>query len=273
MNAVAVSNIAWPAESDDEVAPLLRAAGVTCIEVAPSRIFGDVGTARHHDAAARAKLWLDRGLPVASMQALLFGRPDLVLFTDQKGTDAFVTYLSHVISLAGALGCGPLVFGSPRNRQKGARGFAEAAALAVPVFRALGDVCATQGTVLCLEANAEAYGCDFMTDLAEAAAVVRAVAHPSVGLVADTGNMIMAGETPSALAPVADLVRHVHVSAPRLGPVQDHAPFVRDVWGRLRDAGYQGHVTLEMLPTGEGQAALGAMAENAAFLVDLVRAG
>ncbi len=234
------------------IVPALRAAGATAIEVAPGRVFPYLATATLAEARAFARDWSGRGLPPLSMQALLFGRPDLHLLQGADEAARLVDYLGHVIGLAGALGCGPLVFGSPRNRLRGDLDFAAACERAVPVFRALGDLCAKAATTLCLEANAKDYGCDFMTTLAEAAAVVRAVDHPRVGLVVDTGNMIMEGEEAEAVLPVLDLVRHVHVSAPRLGDPAAHMPLIRDVMARLRAGGYAGQVTLEMLPPADG---------------------
>jgi sugar phosphate isomerase/epimerase len=161
---------------------------------------------------------------------------------------ALAAYLERIIALAAALGCGPLVFGSPGNRRRGALDSAAALAAARPVLAQLGEAAAAAGTVLCLEPNARAYGCDFLTSLAEAAAAVRAVAHPGVALVADSGNMMLEGEAPAALRPCAGVMAHLHISAPQLGPVAPHAAFVAEVIAIARGAGYSGIVTLEMRP-------------------------
>ena len=157
-----------------------------------------------------------------------------------------MTHLRHVMTLAGALGCGPLVFGSPRNRLKGERSFAQARDAAIGIFREIGDVAAETNTVFCLEANARAYGCDFMTVLAEVVEVVAAVEHPAVRLVVDTGNMALEGEAPRAAAVAAPFAAHFHMSAPELAPIHTHTSFIGRVLTELRRGGFDGVATVEM---------------------------
>ncbi|WP_171133163.1 MULTISPECIES: sugar phosphate isomerase/epimerase [unclassified Ruegeria] len=259
---LAVSNIAWTAEEDAVIAQHLRDAGVDALEVAPSRVFADVAAATSEDALAVKADWAAEGLPIVSMQALLFGQPDLRLFGTARDQDAFVDYLAHVMARAGELGCGPLVFGSPGNRKRGGLSLDQAYDAALPVLRRVAEIAAETGTYFCLEANATGYGCDFMTQLSEAAEMVRRVDHPNMRMVLDTGNMLMAGEDVTAVEPVLPLVQHVHFSAPQLAPIAEHAAFLRQVLSGLKTAGYAGYVTLEMRKTDS----LTPLLENLAFL-------
>lgn len=251
---LAVSNIGWAANADATIAGRLVGAGAEAIEVAPGRIFDDLAQARVADAMRAADLWAKRGLSVVSMQALLFGQPDLRLFGDLADRYALMDHLRHILTLAGALGCGPLVFGSPRNRLKGERSFAQARDAAVGIFREIGDLAAGTRTVFCLEANARAYGCDFMTVLAEAIEVVAAVDHPAVRLVVDTGNMALEGEPPRMAADAVPYTAHFHMSAPQLAPIAPHAAFIGTVLAELRRGGYDGVATVEVR-AGDGSAA------------------
>ena len=79
---LAVSNIAWPAGADDDAARLLVAHGVAGVEVAPARVCERPWEAPAGLVAAYRGFWEDRGLPIVALQALLFGRPELVLFGD-----------------------------------------------------------------------------------------------------------------------------------------------------------------------------------------------
>lgn len=266
---LAVSNIGWTDAEDAEIAPRLRDAGVEAIEVAPGRVFADPPAAREDDARAVAQHWARQGLPVVSMQALLFGRPELRLLGDAGAQEEHEAYLAHVIGLAGALGCGPLVYGSPKNRLKGEMDDAAARDAAVPALRRLGDIAVAAGCTFCLEANARAYGCDFMTRLADAADIAAAVAHPGVAVVADTGNMMMEEEPPEAVDAVASRVAHLHVSAPNLGPVHPHAAYVGSVIDRLAARGYDGTVTIEMRP-GEGPAPLENLLRGLSMVRDML---
>ena len=269
---LAVSNIGWREAEDAAILPRLRDAGVDAIEVAPGRVFADVPSASVAEAEGIGAQYRAAGLPIVSMQALLFGRPELTLFGTAAEVRPLLEHLSHVVRLAGALGCGPLVFGSPRNRLKGGRSFAEARDEVLPALRRIGAMAEASGTVFCLEANAADYGCDFMTRLAEAGEVAAAAGHPGIGQVVDTGNMMMMGEEPDAIRAVAPHIRHVHVSAPQLGPVAAQAAFVERMIPVLRDVGYDSVVTLEMRP-GEGEDPTAELFRAAALLRDLIDRG
>ena len=73
---------------------------------------GTLGHARPEDRRLAGILY-DRGVSVVALQALLFGRPDLVLFESPERRSATLDYLEGVLRLASWLGAGPLVFGSP----------------------------------------------------------------------------------------------------------------------------------------------------------------
>ncbi|MGV6847590.1 MAG: sugar phosphate isomerase/epimerase family protein [Marinibacterium sp.] len=243
---LAVSNIGWSAAEDATIAPALIAAGADAIEVAPGRLFEAPAETTARTAEAAARHWTSLGLPIVSMQALLFGQGDLALLGSAQEQDRIVAYLDRIITLAGRLGCGPLVFGSPKNRVRGDLDFDAATRVALPALRRIGEAAEARGCVFCLEANATGYGCDFMTRVDEAAAVVRAVDHPGVRLILDTGNMAMENEDPAALVPHAGLIAHVHFSAPQLASVLPVRDRLSATLGHLRSAGYDRTITLEM---------------------------
>lgn len=242
----AVSNIGWSEENDSTVLPLLKEAGVDGIEVAPGRLFANPVSVTVERAKVVAACFTDVGLPIVSMQALLFGRPDLRLFGNANEQNEFRTYLIAIIKLAGALGCGPLVFGSPKNRLKNLLDFDEASIRMSHFLREIGAAANISNTVFCLEANSTKYGCDFMTRLEQAAHVAALTKHPRIGIVADTGNMIMEDELPSAVIAVKQHMAHFHVSAPNLGPVEPHIDYIKQTINHLSDVNYDGILTLEM---------------------------
>lgn len=242
----AVSNIGWSSENDARLLPLLKNAGVDGIEVAPGRLFEDPKTARLDEAKSIAREFKRSGLPIFSMQALLFGQPELRLFGNENAQSEFGSYLSIIIKLAGALGCGPLVFGSAKNRLRGDLGFGEAAIRAARLLQVIGEAARGEDTLFCLEANSTGYGCDFMTILAQAAHVAGLADHPNVAVVADTGNMIMEDESPSEIVKVGQHLAHVHISAPNLCQIEPHIEYIERVISLLYDVDYGGVVTLEM---------------------------
>lgn len=77
-------------------------------------------------------------------------------------------------------------------------------------------------------------------------AIVRAVNRPEIRLLADIFHMARAGETPSDLAAVVDLLAHVHVAecAERTAPCVMGDDF-RPWFSVLRAAGYAQGIGLE----------------------------
>ena len=82
---LAVSNIGWTEAEDATILPRLRDAGADAVEVAPGRIFADVSGATVAQAEAVGADYRTAGLPIVSMQALLFGRPG-VIFAEVLGS-------------------------------------------------------------------------------------------------------------------------------------------------------------------------------------------
>jgi D-psicose/D-tagatose/L-ribulose 3-epimerase len=246
---LAISNIAWDAAEQSALLPALTTAGVTGIEIAPTKIWPDWTGATAEAARTLREDLAGRGFAVPALQSILFGRPNLTVFGDPSG---LVDHIAAVAELAGALGARVMVFGSPRNRLRGLLGSAEAMRQAVSVFRDIGVVCQAAGTCLAIEANPAAYGGDFLLTWREAADLVAQIDHPGIGLHLDTACTIMAGDDPvEAAAACAGRIRHFHVSAPQLGPVgleDDNIDHPR-IAAALRTGGYGGWISIEMRRT------------------------
>lgn len=247
---LAVSNIAWDIGDEPAVLAMLRECGIAHLEVAPARVFPDPATATKEEAVGYAKTCRRHGLVVVAMQALLFGRSDLRLFASPHERDELHTYLTHMIRLGGAMGARVMVFGAPRNRRRGGLSPEQADRIAVPFFAGLASEAVEAGTQLVIEANPPHYGADYLVRAGEALELVRSVGSPGLGLHLDTACMTLVDDDVEALLDVAaDLVAHVHVSEPDLGPVPgsvvDHRRFAR----ALRAARYDRYVSIEMRPS------------------------
>lgn len=244
---VAVSNIAWRLTDDPVIADRLLTAGVTAVEVAPTRVWPDPTRVGLAQAEAYGRWWARRGLPVVAAQSLLYGRPDFTLFGADR--ERFVAYLGSVIEVCAAMGARALVFGSPANRRRNGIAPDVADAIAAEVFTTLAARAEAAGTCLCLEPNPVQYGTDYLNRAAETAALVRTVDAAGLRLHLDTAAMSLAGDDPAGcVAEYAPLLRHVHLSEPYLAPVgtpdEAHAIFAK----ALRVAGYGGCVSVEMRP-------------------------
>ena len=219
---IAVSNIAWDPEEDEQAASLFKGYRVDAIDVAPGKYFPDVAKATGEDIAKVRAWWEERDIKITGMQALLFGKPEFNLFGPPEVQRNMLEHLDHVCRIGAGLGATWLVFGSPKNRDRTGLDDTPAEEMAVDFFRRLGDVAASHEVVVCLEANPPVYGCNFMTTTREAADMVMKTGHPAIKLQLDTGAIsINQEDADQILGECWALVGHIHLSEPGLVPLGD----------------------------------------------------
>jgi D-psicose/D-tagatose/L-ribulose 3-epimerase len=249
---LAVSNIAWDAADDDEIAAVLRRHGVHGIEIAPTKWRSDPIASTNADRAEYRRRWEDQDIEIVAMQALLFGQSERRLFGSDRQRFELAAYLRGIIGLGADFGAGALVFGSPKNRVRDGLGTAGALAIAADFFADVGAYAFSHGTTICIEANPAAYGCDWITTTAQAVEFCRLVDSPGIRLNADLGGMAMTGEelapTISAAAP---WLEHFHISEPHLAELaaaSNHAGAA----AALAAVGYDRWLSIEMRDAGPG---------------------
>ena len=244
---LSVSNIAWDAEEEETILPALRDAGVLGIEVAPTKVWPGWVGATIEAAEALRNRFAKLGLAIPAVQSLLFDRPELCLFADKAGRRLLGEHLVMVGRLARALGARTLIFGSPRNRDRGCLQVEDAMRSAASFLAVVAEDLADLGVCLCIEANPAAYDCNFVTRWIEAAELVNRVGTPGIGLHLDVACTVLAGDDPVvAIRQCGTSLRHFHVSEPRLGgfsrPSIDHLRVGR----ALTESGYNQWISIEM---------------------------
>lgn len=249
---LAASCLAWGPEEAAEAAALLRAHGAEGVELAPTALWGSWDVA--WEAAMPTAL---AGFATPAMQSLLFGLPEHRLFAGAEAAARLEAHLLRLFALAARFGARALVFGAPRNRQRGALPLPEARREFAGFLARVCPAAAAAGLVLCLEANPAAFGCDFVTGTEELLALHAECARPGFGLHLDTGTAAANGEDLAALirrmGPALD---HVHVSEPGLAPLATPGPHHAAIGAALREVGYARWVSLEMLRGPRGLADL-----------------
>ncbi|MGQ7957264.1 sugar phosphate isomerase/epimerase family protein [Pseudomonas sp. SP16.1] len=245
---LAISNIAWEPGQDELIAGVLKRYGLDAIDVAPGKYFPDPANASSADIARVRQCWADLGIEITGMQALLFGTNGLNLFGSPSVQRAMLEHLAAVCRIGAGLGATRLVFGSPRNRDRGELNEEQALQEAVPFFLKLGDIAQSHGVIVCLEPNPPCYGANFMTTSLATATVVEAVAHPSIKMQLDTGALTINGEDPvDVLHRAAGLIGHVHASEPDLVTLGDGGTDHQRVADALRVSLPGQVVSIEML--------------------------
>ncbi len=115
----------------------------------------------------------------------------------------------------------------------------------ISLLKRVGPIAQKYDIVVALE-QLRSKECNYINTIGEAAAIIRAVDHPNVRLLADFYHMSQEGDTPEDLKAAADLLVHVEIAEKngRTYPGvkgDDFRPFFRV----LRDAGYNGAVSIE----------------------------
>lgn len=247
---LAISNIAWDTNEDDEVATLLRRFGVNAIDIAPGKYFPDPIKATDEDIALVKNWWSEREIEITGMQALLFGTTGMNVFGSPESQARLLAHLAAVCRIGAGLGALRLVFGSPKNRDRSGLNDEETLAIAIPFFRRLGDIAQASGVTICLEPNPTCYGANFMTTSADTAQVVKCVAHPAIQMQLDTGALTTNRENSLAiLRDCAALIGHVHASEPDLLPLGDGGTDHREMAAALSQYLPAHVVSIEMVAT------------------------
>lgn len=251
---LAVSNIAWTKDEEPAVAALLQKLGVKYIEVAPTKQWQDPTVAPADEVEAYKKFWESYGLEIVAFQSMLFPRPDLKIFEDEANRNETAEHLDKFIGLAGTLGAQVMVFGSPKNRQKGDMSDDAAEAIATDFFGRLGDRAQQDNVYFCIEPNATDYACDFVTTAQQGLDLVNKVGNPGFQLHLDIACMTLAGDDiVTSIKNAAPVLKHFHISSPMLMPVEDREDVHhREAAQALREIGYDRFVSIEMRPGGEG---------------------
>lgn len=244
---LSISNIAWTSDNDKKMYGMMKEQGFTGLEIAPTRIFPE----NPYDKLDEARAWSeqlrsDYGFVIPSIQSIWYGRSEMIFGTDEERR-ILVDYTKKAIDFASVIGCKNLVFGCPRNRNmpEGVTSDSEQYQVAVKFFRELGEYAFSKGTVIGMEANPPIYNTNFVNYTREAVELIEQVDSKGFRLNFDMGTVVCLEECLGFLDGKYDLINHVHISEPGLKPIEKrefHGVFAE----KLREAGYQGFVSIEM---------------------------
>jgi D-psicose/D-tagatose/L-ribulose 3-epimerase len=252
---LAISNIAWTNEEELDIAKLLKQLGVSFIEVAPTKKWQDPLEAPQAEVDEYKKFWQDQELETIAFQSMLFNRPDFKIFESEENRRQTLEYLQEFTKFAGELGARVMVFGSPKNRQKGNLSNKKAFEIAVNFFKEIGKTAERSGVVFCIEPNPTAYNCDFVITAEQGIEIVKAANNPGFGLHLDIAGMALAGDSVAdSIKAAAPYLHHFHISAPYLEQVEEREDVQYEAAIQaLREINYNGFVSIEMKPGTSGQ--------------------
>lgn len=172
--------------------------------------------------------------------------PELRCVGADATPDQVLAWAEKVFQRAGRAGIQFVVFGSSGARRLNDGWSREKAdAQFVALLKRMGPRAEAAGVTLTIE-QLNSGECNYITRLAEGAAIVRAVGHPRIRMLADLYHMARMGDGPAELEAAMDTVVHVEIAEEKERTVpgvkgDDFRPWFRV----LRKAGYHGAVSIE----------------------------
>lgn len=244
---IAISNIAWNPEENDEVAEILNHHQVKAIEVAPTKIWANPANATREEIDKQKNYWNNKAIQIVAAQSILFGHPEMEIFKDFETRQLTFDYIVKMLKLVAGLGAKAVVFGSPKNRKVAGLDPTQALEIAVAFFGQIAEAAQKYGISFCLEPNPPLYGADFILNTKEALALIQKINHPYFRLNLDTGIMTINQEDYfEALKASLPYLGHFHISEPQLALVGNGGVEHAQVAAALKELGYNGWVSVEM---------------------------
>jgi hypothetical protein len=215
-----VSELAWNVGDSKVITPWLRSRGILDVEAVPSKVNWDMDT---YDT-------------IYSAQSILYGEK-INIFREQ---DRFLTLLEEKLQCLHKRGARLIVFGSPTQRIYNGEEL-------TAFFIKIGDLCKQYDILFCLENNATAYGCNWMTHICDTILFIKKLNHTHLKINFDIGSMIMENEQYTIGTDDVQHIGHVQISFPLLGPWDNtyNTSILKTVTD-LYTHSYKGKISLEM---------------------------
>ena len=248
---LAISNIAWNQEEDNQVYGLMKEYGFEGLEIAPTRFFDkNPYDTSLEELQELKKLMKKKEIKLISIQSLLFGQENIALFEGEENRKNLFNYLTKAIKFASNLGINTLVFGNPRNRVSNSE---EDYDIAVNFFKKLGCIAAEHNTNICIEANPKKYNTNFINTTEEAIKLVRDVNTVGFKLHYDLGADLINNSDIKVLKNNIDILNHVHISEPFLETIsKENIGIHKDLFELLNENNYSKWISIEMKKVSEG---------------------
>lgn len=240
---IAISNIAWNKNMDEDVYRILQNNNITSLEIAPTRIIEE----KPYDNIPRAIdkiniLKKEFNLSIVSMQSIWFGKTNKI-FESQNDFDEMLNYTYKAIDFAYAINCPNLVFGSPKNRNM--INYEQDYPKALDFFKKIGLYAKEKGVVIALEPNPTIYHTNFINTTKEAIDFVKKLNLDSIKVNYDLGTVIFNHESLEFLKENLNYINHIHISEPNLETIIER-PIHKQLFKILRELHYTKTVSIEM---------------------------
>lgn len=220
----------------------LKAAGYDYIEEGVQRLL--IPQSPAETFAPNLVAALSASLPVYAYAGFLPG--ELTCVGPDAVHDEILVYARTAFERAGQIGSRIIVFGSGRSRRVPEGVDVEAATLQfIELLKKMGPLAAEHGIIVAIE-PLNKNECNLVNTVRQGTAIVRAVNHPGIRVLADVYHMALEDEGPESIIEAGPLLAHVHIaekdgrSRPGAGGY-DFVPY----FTALRQINYTGGISME----------------------------
>lgn len=240
---------------------VIRQCGFGGVELAPHTVFGDYTGQMQPGIATIRNALAGEGLAFAGLHWLLVGPEGLhVTSPDDSVWRRSWDHVARLIDLAGELGGGVMVFGSPAQRASGGLSTpTQALARFTDGLLSVADRATEANSRILLEALPSQHT-DIINTLEEVRGVLEAMSHPALESVFDFHNVEDEQlEWPDLIRQYSSIFTHVHLNEPdgsAPSPESDNLPAYWAAFDALGEAGYDRWVSLEIFTVPEEPAAV-----------------
>lgn len=245
----AISNIAWPTEMTGDVLRMLSEAGISGIEVAPSKVWRNTKNISFSQIEKYRKFIEEYDLKIVGLHSLLYDCPDLGLFKGKDIEKRTEKFLKNLIGLCADLGGRTLIFGSPNCRKRGKIPLVEAMATAVDFFQRLAEKAREEKVFFCVEPLGSDET-DFINSAASALKLIKMVNNPGFQGHLDAKALYSSNEMSlKVFEDFSPVLKHFHVNEPWLKQLGKTMIINHESLGKyLREINYEEYVSIEQKP-------------------------
>jgi sugar phosphate isomerase/epimerase len=234
---LAVSNLAWDAQDNQEVFKLLNDLDINNVEGVLSKI-DSWDNLTKEKIQYYSDLLKDNNLGINSLQSLFFN----VKCDDISNVDVILTHFQRLIDYSKILSVNVLVFGTPSLRKK----INEWENYLIEIFTKLDEMLEGTGIYVLIEPNSKVYGGEFFHNLSEITDFILTNKLKNIKTMIDTHNLLLEGYDPvTEIETHYPLINHIHISEEKLKPLTDHSFHIK-FSNKIKSMGYNKTVTYEL---------------------------
>jgi len=217
-----VSELAWKLESNNIMKTWLKSRSITEMEAVPSK--NNWNMTEYTD--------------IYSAQSILYNI-NINIF---KEKERFLNILEEKLKILESKNTKLIVFGSPTQRDYNGEDIDN-------FFIEIANLSKNYNILFCLENNASAYKCNWMTKIEDTINFVKKINHSHMKVNLDIGSIIMENEEYKLKEDDIPYIGHVQISFPNLSNWDSkYEPIIKQYLVDLYKYNYSGKVSLEMKP-------------------------